>query len=82
MKFQPQGSYKNRFFYASFYCSNASLVTGTLRCNYSISHLHNVPKDIFTEVGTHDRRSQAIVFVPAERVNCYKYSFVPTVVKI
>ena len=46
------------------------------------NNIVDIPKDFFTEVGTHNRRSQAVVFVPAARVNCYRYSFVPTVAKI
>ena len=42
------------------------------------NNIVDIPKDIFTDVGAHNRRIEAVVFVPAARVNCYKYSFVPT----
>ena len=45
------------------------------------NNIVDIPKLIFTEVGTHNRGSQ-VVFVPAIRINSYKYSFVLTVSKI
>ena len=42
--------------------------------------LIDIPKDIFQPSNIHFRRSKTVFKIPTCRINCWKYSFVPTTV--
>ena len=44
--------------------------------------LIDIPRNIFQPSDIHFRHSKAVFNIPTCRINCWKYSFVPTTVKI
>ena len=44
--------------------------------------LIDIPKNVFQPSNIHFRQSKAVFNIPTCRINCWKYSFVPTTVKI